>query len=51
MAILELEQQEATQAVEHQVAATRKSHKKYRKYEKGSSKKELIFIKLQKSNS
>jgi len=51
MTILELEQQKATQAMEHQVATTEKSHKRYRKPEKGSYKKELSFIKLQKSNS
>ncbi|KAJ6859649.1 hypothetical protein NC651_036057 [Populus alba x Populus x berolinensis] len=34
MTILELEQRKATQAMEHQVAATEKSHKRYRKPEK-----------------
>lgn len=36
MTTLELEQQKATQAMEHQVAATERSHKRYRKPEKGS---------------
>jgi hypothetical protein len=40
MAILELEPQQATQAMEHQVAESGKSRKKHQKPEKESSKVE-----------
>lgn len=48
MTILELEQQKATQAMEHQVAATKRSHKRYRKPEKGSCKKRVELYKTVK---